>query len=161
MCVIGVGCELDNFFGMAFRVPEFEILTHPHPIQHNGRKDMAIISPLEYEDGDARDAGGSSSSAPASAAAPTPAPAPVPAPSASASSSTSTSASAGTRAPPPRAAQNHEELMSAFDSTPLFMRNLPEEEGNTAFEALQSLTHDGTPDGMYSTVRPAPSGALD
>ena len=36
-----------------------------------------------------------------------------------------------------------------FDSTPLFMKSLPDEGGDdTALQALQSLVHEGTPDGV-------------
>jgi hypothetical protein len=39
--------------------------------------------------------------------------------------------------------------LSSFDSIPLFMRSLPNDEGeeNAALAALQSLAHEGTPDG--------------
>lgn len=52
-----------------------------------------------------------------------------------------------------------DEHLSSFDSIPLFMRSLPSEtttgEGATALDALQSLIHEGTPDGescITSTV---------
>jgi hypothetical protein len=55
----------------------------------------------------------------------------------------------------PAPGRSVEEQLRSFDSLPLFMKDLPAEgaapeEGdaaNTALEALQSLAHDGTPDG--------------
>lgn len=39
--------------------------------------------------------------------------------------------------------------MAAFDSVPLFMKSLPEDAlDDHTVAALQSLAHDGTPDGM-------------
>ena len=39
--------------------------------------------------------------------------------------------------------------MAAFDSVPLFMKSLPEDAlDDPTVAALQSLAHDGTPDGM-------------
>ena len=39
--------------------------------------------------------------------------------------------------------------LQEFDSVPLFMRSLPEDETNeVAISALQSLAHEGTPDGL-------------
>ena len=41
-----------------------------------------------------------------------------------------------------------DEKLAEFDSVPLFMRSLPEDgKGDGALSALQSLVHDGTPDG--------------
>jgi len=43
---------------------------------------------------------------------------------------------------------NAAEVLASFDSVPLFMRSLPEETPeDSALAALQSLVHDGTPDG--------------
>jgi small subunit ribosomal protein S7e len=40
------------------------------------------------------------------------------------------------------------EKLAAFDSVPLFMRTLPDEEtDDPALSALQSLAYEGTPDG--------------
>ena len=39
-----------------------------------------------------------------------------------------------------------DDLMKSFDTIPLFMQDMPEDD-NVAMEALQSLVHDGTPDG--------------
>lgn len=39
-----------------------------------------------------------------------------------------------------------DDLMKSLDTVPLFMQDLPDED-NVAMEALQSLVHDGTPDG--------------
>ena len=44
-----------------------------------------------------------------------------------------------------------EKKLKEFDSVPLFMRSLPEPgelTDDTAISALQSLIHEGTPDGM-------------
>lgn len=41
-----------------------------------------------------------------------------------------------------------DEKLKEFDSVPLFMRSLPEGDvDDTAISALQSLIHEGTPDG--------------
>ena len=40
-----------------------------------------------------------------------------------------------------------DDLMKSFDTIPLFMQDMPEDD-NVAMEALQSLVHDGTPDGQ-------------
>ena len=49
-----------------------------------------------------------------------------------------------------------EETLASFESIPLFMKSLPEDAFNdTAISALQSLVHEGTPDGTqqsYSNV---------
>lgn len=39
-----------------------------------------------------------------------------------------------------------DEVLAAFDSVPLFMKSLPDEE-DPAVSALQSLIYEGTPDG--------------
>ena len=40
------------------------------------------------------------------------------------------------------------DALAAFDSVPLFMKSLPEDDANdTALSALQSLIYEGTPDG--------------
>ena len=45
-------------------------------------------------------------------------------------------------------AYNEAETLASFDLVPLFMKSLPEETGeDSALAALQSLVHDGTPDG--------------
>lgn len=50
--------------------------------------------------------------------------------------------------PKPR---SYEDALKAFDSVPLFMRELPEgkidESSDVALSALQSLVHEGPPDG--------------
>ncbi len=39
-------------------------------------------------------------------------------------------------------------LLAGLDNIPLFMKSLPEDESeNAALSALQSLVHEGTPDG--------------
>ncbi|KAF8591343.1 hypothetical protein K439DRAFT_1627059 [Ramaria rubella] len=38
--------------------------------------------------------------------------------------------------------------LQEFDSVPLFMRSLPEDSDEIAISALQSLAHEGTPDGL-------------
>ena len=44
-----------------------------------------------------------------------------------------------------------DEKLKEMDNVPLFMRTLPEDGAdNVAFNALQSLAHEGTPDGMNS-----------
>ena len=51
--------------------------------------------------------------------------------------------------PPPQQI-SYEQKMKEFDSVPLFMRSLPDSEAltdDTAISALQSLAHEGTPDG--------------
>lgn len=43
-----------------------------------------------------------------------------------------------------------DEKLAAFDSVPLFMKSLPEDYDNDpAISALQSLAHEGTPDGKF------------
>lgn len=47
-----------------------------------------------------------------------------------------------------------EEKLAAFDSTPLFMKSLPEDAlADPVVSALQSLAYEGTPDGE-STAEP-------
>ena len=50
----------------------------------------------------------------------------------------------------PQPAQvDFEETLASLESLPLFMRALPSEDsGDVALQALQSLAHDGTPDGV-------------
>lgn len=49
---------------------------------------------------------------------------------------------------PKPAEVSYEEKLAGFDETPLFMKTLPEDIfENPAVSALQSLVHDGTPDG--------------
>lgn len=58
----------------------------------------------------------------------------------------------GAMFPQPPSVSAEDELAS-FDNVPLFMKSLPEDaEDNPAIEALQSLAHEGTPDGMYTTA---------
>ena len=46
-----------------------------------------------------------------------------------------------------------DEKLAAFDSVPLFMKSLPDDYGNDpAISALQSLAHEGTPDGEFAFV---------
>lgn len=41
-----------------------------------------------------------------------------------------------------------EDTLAAFDSVPLFMKSLPQgDTDDTVLSALQSLAHEGTPDG--------------
>lgn len=50
--------------------------------------------------------------------------------------------------PQPDIAYNHEEKLAAFDSHPLFMKSLPDDDNlDPAVRALQNLAYDGTPDG--------------
>lgn len=60
--------------------------------------------------------------------------------------------------PEPKPAGSVEQAMSAFDNVPLFMKSLPEEGlDDPAMSALQSLVHEGTPDGMYGLHPPEPA----
>jgi len=54
----------------------------------------------------------------------------------------------------PQPAQvDFEETLASLESLPLFMKSLPREDSDdVAFQALQSLAHDGTPNGMLSPV---------
>lgn len=46
--------------------------------------------------------------------------------------------------------RSYEQKLQEFDSVPLFMRSLPDEGvDDTAITALQSLVHEGTPDGGW------------
>ena len=50
--------------------------------------------------------------------------------------------------PQPMSSQEIEYKLAAFDSVPLFMKSLPAEDtDNAVVAALQSLAHEGTPDG--------------
>lgn len=47
-----------------------------------------------------------------------------------------------------------EEKLAELESLPLFMKSLPEDASDDpVISALQSLVHDGTPDGGYSSFR--------
>src|SRR5712691_9070783 len=47
------------------------------------------------------------------------------------------------------------EQLASLESLPLFMSSLPDDPAdNAALSALQSLVHDGTPDGQYYTCSP-------
>ena len=44
------------------------------------------------------------------------------------------------------------EQLASLESLPLFMSSLPDDPAdNAALSALQSLVHDGTPDGRYTS----------
>jgi hypothetical protein len=44
------------------------------------------------------------------------------------------------------------EQLASLESPPLFMNSLPDDPAdNAAVSALQSLVHDGTPDGQYTS----------
>lgn len=46
-----------------------------------------------------------------------------------------------------------EDKLASFDNVPLFMKSLPDDAAeNSVIEALQSLVHEGTPDGMWMTT---------
>jgi len=62
--------------------------------------------------------------------------------------------------PAPAPSKTLNETMKEFDSVPLFMRDLPKEEGNTALEALQSLAFEGHPDGRLFRLMSRGSGEL-
>ena len=50
--------------------------------------------------------------------------------------------------PVPKPSKTEDEVLSAFDSIPLFMKSLPEEDNqDPTLSALQSLIYEGTPDG--------------
>jgi hypothetical protein len=50
--------------------------------------------------------------------------------------------------PAQKPSKTEEEILAAFDSIPLFMKSLPEEDNqDTTLSALQSLIYEGTPDG--------------
>lgn len=61
-------------------------------------------------------------------------------------------AAAGPEPAPERSIEDH------FADVPLFMRELGEDSQNDAIQALQSLAHDGTPDGASLSAPPLPSG---
>lgn len=62
--------------------------------------------------------------------------------------SLSLSASAMAAGPQPLSDDAIAKKLAEFDSIPLFMKSLPSEEtDDTALAALQSLAHEGTPDG--------------
>lgn len=50
--------------------------------------------------------------------------------------------------PQPLSSKETKDKLAAFDSVPLFMKSLPSEDtDDTVVAALQSLVHEGTPDG--------------
>lgn len=51
--------------------------------------------------------------------------------------------------PQPLTSNDLQAKLESFDSIPLFMKSLPDEDSadNTSLAALQSLVHEGTPDG--------------
>jgi hypothetical protein len=51
--------------------------------------------------------------------------------------------------PQPFSIDDLQAKLDSFDSIPLFMKNLPDEDpaDNVSLAALQSLVHEGTPDG--------------
>ena len=52
------------------------------------------------------------------------------------------------------------EQLASFESLPLFMSSLPDDPAdNAALSALQSLVHDGTPDGLCMPSSPSRSTA--
>lgn len=62
-----------------------------------------------------------------------------------------------------------QEKLAAMDNVPLFMRSLPSgdktgADDTIAIEALKALTHEGTPDGVYTFhlnyVSPSPTTRL-
>lgn len=53
-----------------------------------------------------------------------------------------------TLGPVPKSRPTDDEALAAFESVPLFMKTLPEEDiQDPTLSALQSLIHEGTPDG--------------
>ncbi|KAF9481982.1 40S ribosomal protein S7 [Pholiota conissans] len=48
--------------------------------------------------------------------------------------------------PAPKERPSEEEVLAAFDSVPLFMKSLPEDDSDPTLSALQSLIYEGTPD---------------
>lgn len=58
--------------------------------------------------------------------------------------------------PAPPSLDKMQEMLASLDNMPLFMSSLPDAglESNDALEALQSLVHDGTPDGGYVLFSP-------
>lgn len=53
----------------------------------------------------------------------------------------------------PRGGRSVDEQLRSFDDVPLFMRDLPAAEGNTALEALQSLAYEGGADSSAETFK--------
>jgi hypothetical protein len=49
--------------------------------------------------------------------------------------------------PAPKERPTEEEVLASFDSVPLFMKSLPEDDADPTLAALQSLIYEGTPDG--------------
>ena len=55
---------------------------------------------------------------------------------------------ASSSTPAPKARPTEDEALAAFESIPLFMKSLPEDDiQNPTLSALQSLIYEGTPDG--------------
>ena len=53
-----------------------------------------------------------------------------------------------TAGPVPKPGATEDEALAAFESIPLFMKSLPEDDiQNPTLSALQSLIYEGTPDG--------------
>ena len=53
-----------------------------------------------------------------------------------------------TLGPRPRPAEDVDEALAAFESVPLFMKSVPEDDTkDPTLSALQSLIYEGTPDG--------------
>lgn len=78
---------------------------------------------------------------------------------AAAAATTTAADAAAAVGPAPKPVKPVEDLISQFDSLPLFMRELPAEgdagpdgEGNIALEALQNLAYEGTPDGECNAL---------
>lgn len=54
---------------------------------------------------------------------------------------------------PPPNAKSPEEKLAELESLPLFMKSLPEDPSDDPIiSALQSLAHEGTPDGGYLSI---------
>lgn len=55
--------------------------------------------------------------------------------------------------PQPLTSDELQEKLEAFDSIPLFMKSLPDEDpaDNASLAALQSLVYEGTPDGQWNS----------
>ena len=52
--------------------------------------------------------------------------------------------------PVPKPRQTEDEVLATFDSVPLFMKSLPEDDSqDSTLAALQSLIYEGTPDGKW------------
>lgn len=54
--------------------------------------------------------------------------------------------------PQPLTSDDLQAKLDSFDSIPLFMRSLPDDHPveNSTLAALQSLAHEGTPDGQFN-----------